>query len=89
MGGSGSIFSASNREGMLNAKGDHLLFLSDDDALGYEFIDKASDPLESNVACVPFTGSLIDKDFAVGTDIEPECVVHKMILDLSWRTAEN
>jgi hypothetical protein len=61
---------------MLNSKGDFLLFLSDDDALAWDFVERAVQALSSDTHCVAFTGSPIDRYLATGIDVEPDYVVH-------------
>ena len=71
-------YSTVYRKGMLNAHGDFLLFLSDDDALSPEFIERAIHSLTTYVDCVAFTGSPIDRDLTTGDEVEPEYVIHRV-----------
>ena len=69
-------YSTVYQRGMLNSKGDFLLFLSDDDALAWDFVERAVQALSSDTNCVAFTGSPIDRDLSTGIDVEPDYVVH-------------
>jgi len=69
-------YSTVYQRGMHNSKGDFLLFLSDDDALAWDFVERAIQALSSDANCVAFTGSPIDRDLNTGIDVEPDYAVH-------------
>jgi hypothetical protein len=64
---------------MLNAEGDFLLFLSDDDAIADDFIERALAAFKKSPNCVAFMGSPVDRYFETGIDIEPESVLHSVM----------
>ena len=69
-------YSTVYRKGMLNANGDFLLFLSDDDAISPEFIERAIHSLTMYADCVAFMGYPIDRDLSTGIDIEADYAIH-------------
>lgn len=56
------------RRGLEEATGDFVLFLSDDDALSNDFVERALDMFLANAGCVAFTGAPIERDLLSGRE---------------------
>ena len=67
------------RSGLNAATGDFILFLSDDDALGSNFVELLFKVMDKERICVAFMGSGIDRDLVTGVETT-------QVIDAKYRT---